>query len=528
MAMLDKLRGFLGGGVADRPVAGSQFMRGEASPFFFNWRPQLRDGRQDVRESWQLAAARAVDTLHNSGWLAGAIDQAIGTTIGTGLRLASRPDADALGWDQAKADAWAALVERRWEAWADCPAECDAGGRWTMAQLQDQVLRSHFAQGEAVATLPFIRRAGSQTGTKVMLIPAHRIVNQSDNLARIFQGVRLDPYGRAIGYRIARPVDDGVDPQFAPFVDLPAFDLFGRPQVLHVFEAGDIGRVRGITPLAPVLKVMRQYDQLADATLTASLLQALFAATVKSDAPTPEILQALQDPEEIGVTGEMDNYLGAKAAWYKSTKIDLGTAGRIAHLFPGEELEFHSSEHPNSTYEQFVRWLLREIAKCLGMTFEELTGDFTGATYSSVRMATAHNWPLVMRRRKNIPGRFSDIVFDAWLEEQVDMGLIPFDGGIDAFVQNRAAATRCEWRGPAKPQADDVKAATAQEKWKKLGIMSDERICADLGYDWETEYQQIAREREYAKKLELPDNLMLSFMAAPEQNPEPAPSKVDG
>ena len=50
--------------------------------------------------------------------------------------------------------------------------------------------------------------------------------------------------------------------------------------------------------MAPAIQVVRQYDQLANATLTAALIQAIFAATIESDAPTEQLLSALQDEEE--------------------------------------------------------------------------------------------------------------------------------------------------------------------------------------------------------------------------------------
>jgi lambda family phage portal protein len=274
--------------------------------------------------------------------------------------------------------------------------------------------------------------------------------------------------------------------------------------VVHLFE-GAPGQVRGITPLAPVLRIVRQFDQLADATLTAALVQAIFAATIESEAPTEEVLRSLQDPEEQGVSADLGAYFGAKASWYRNTKIDLGTVGRIAHLFPGENLKFNRSEHPNDTYEAFAKFLLREIARCLGLTFETLTGDYSGATYSSVRMATAENWPIVMSRRTNICGRFLQHVYEAWLDEEIEAGRLPFPGGYMAFMGQRAAVCSAEWRGPAKPQADDLKSAKAHEVYKRLGVVTDEMICADLGVDWEDVYEQRAREQVKRDKLGLPE-----------------------
>jgi lambda family phage portal protein len=201
----------------------------------------------------------------------------------------------------------------------------------------------------------------------------------------------------------------------------------------------------------------------------------------------------------------MESALAAKGSWYKSTKIDLGRSGRIAHLFPGEKLEFHGSQTPNATYEAFAKFLLREIARCLGMTFETLTGDYSGATYSSVRMATSEIWPIIMARSTNIVGRFYQIVYEAWMEEEIESGRMEFAGGIDKFFANRDAVCRAEWRGPAKPQADDLKTAKGHEIYKRLGLLSDEIICADLGFVWEDILEQRAREKDMRAKLGLPE-----------------------
>lgn len=480
----------------------AQYMRGNETPFFFNWTPALRDQRHDVAAAYTSAAARAIDTLHNSGWIAGAVDQAVAVTMATGLRLAAKPDFDLLKIEPARASAWARMAERRFEGWANNAVECDAAGKQNMGQMGRSVLLTFFGHGEALGLLPFVRRAVSRTQTKVKLLPPHKLTQDTDGVS-MFQGVLMDDWGLPKSYRIMLRAGGWTEEP----IDIRARDAAGRPQVLHIFD-GLPEQVRGITPMAPVLRVVRQYDQLADATLQAALIQAIFAATVESSAPTADILNALQDEDEQkqGVGGgSVTDYLTAKNGWYKSTKIDLGRAGRIAHLFPGEELKFHASQHPNSTYEAFAKFLLREIARCLGMTFESVTGDYSGATYSSVRMSTSETWPIILQRRQNIVGRFYQEVYSAWLEEEIEAGRLEFPGGFEAFLLNRDAACRAEWRGPAKPQADDLKTAKAHEVYKRLGTMSDERICADLGYDWEDEYEQRKREKEKRTEYGLPE-----------------------
>lgn len=322
-----------------RPEPTSQYMNGGNSSFFLGWNPVLRDTRNDVASAYTAAAARAIDTLHNSGFLAGAVQQAIGAIMGTGLKLASKPDYEGLGWTADASDDFARKVERRWEAWAGNPVECDAGGRWTVPQMTEAMVRSYFAYGEGLALLPAVSRAESVSRLKVALLPPHRLVQQT-NGADVFQGVRMGDWGFPVTYMIDMSGQAG---QIGMPTPIMARDGAGRPQVIHAFN-GQPGQVRGISPLAPALKVVRQFDQLADATLQAALIQALFAATIQSSEPTKEVMLALQDEAEQGQTRggapQMSGFLGAKADWYANTTFDFGRAGRVTHLFPGQLGDF--------------------------------------------------------------------------------------------------------------------------------------------------------------------------------------------
>ena len=192
------------------------------------------------------------------------------------------------------------------------------------------------------------------------------------------------------------------------------------------------------------------------------------------------------------------------AGFYDHTTLDVGINGRLAHLFPGQELKFHRPEHPGADYRNFALHLLREVARCLGLTYESATGDYTGATYSSVRMATGEVFAITKMRRANVVVPFCQPAYEAWLEEEVQTGRIGFPGGYEAFVSNRAAASRAEWRGSPKPQADDLKIAKAHEIWRRLGVMSDEMIANDLGVDIEDVYAARAAEKELREEYGAP------------------------
>lgn len=478
------------------PSAG--YMRDSSAGFLSSWRPTLRDSQDDVRQSWGLAAARSIDTLQNSGWLAGAVEQASADTIGNGLRLNATPDLDALGIDEDAGHELARKIERRWRAWSTNPLECDARGKRTIADLTDAAIRHHYAFGEAVALLPRIARPVSTSAVKVMMLSPHRLKQDTDERLNMVNGVQMDGNGLPLAYRFSRRLNG-----FEQDVEFRARSRDGRPQVVHVFD-GAPDQVRGITPLAPVLKVLRQYDQLADATLTTALIQTIIAATIKSPQFDGAAFEGFTSDDE-DLPDQVAGTLKARAEWWNGRSLDLGTHGKVAQLFPGEEFALHAAKSPGDQYLPFSKNLLREVARCIGTTYEAMTGDYEGATYSSVRMGNSSIFFVTMRRRGRIAVPFVQPIYSAWLDEEVATGRIAWPGGYAAFAARRAAATQAEWYGPAKPTADDLKTAKAQSERLANGTTSLSYECAEYGLDPETVFEQRQKDRKLAERFGLPD-----------------------
>ncbi|MCZ8103989.1 MAG: phage portal protein [Burkholderiales bacterium] len=494
------------GSVGSSPRNAAYF-RGAAAASFLGGmsRPALREQSDDIRAGWQIAASHAIERIQNSGFISGVVDASVAAVVGNGLALAARPDREALGWGEAKAEEWAAKVEGRFRLWTNSPIDCDAGGRMTFSQQQIAAYKSYLYYGEILGRLPMLRRRFAGPLTKVQLLPPSRLSENSfDVYNRIQHGVKMDAYGAPISYIIRMKDQQGysVDREFR------AYDADGRRLVFHIFDPM-IMSPRGITPLAPVLKVCAQVEQLADATLSATLLQTMFAATIRNNTPGLAAFSGLMTEDEQGQatekTMDIDQFVDVRGDWYESAKLNLHQHGRVAHLFPNDELEFHEAKHPSENYDNFAGWLLREIARCAGVTYEEASGDYRGATYSSVRIGTATMWPITMQRRQNIAGVFCQTAYEAWLEEEIGEGRIEFDGGLDGFLANKGAACAAWWNGPAAPQADDLKTARADEVLMSIGATTLEAISAKYGRDWRDDMKQRKREKELAISLGLPD-----------------------
>jgi lambda family phage portal protein len=503
----------------DKPKARAGFMNGGKGAAMAGWRPHLRSTQRDVAASWHVAAARAIDLLQNSGWIAGMIDQAAADTVGDGLKLKCRPENDVLGISEAEAQRLRNQIERRWETWSRTPMECDIEGKRSFGALQDAAFRSWFSTGEMLSESVFRRRPGRRYGTKVRLLPSYRLSNKTNPMERVHMGVKMDRDGLPVSYFARRQDEFGVQRD----VEVRARDRLGRPKVIHIFH-GLPQQVRGITPLVPALRVAKQFDQLSDSTLMQSLVRAVFAASITSESPTEEVLAGLLTTQEMMEANQSgisayDAYLQSQEVFYEDKTIDVGVNGRVAHLAPGDKLDFHSSSMSHSDYEQFALHLLREIARCMGLTFESATGDYEKATYSSVRMATTAIFKITMQRRQFLVAPFCQAHYEAWLEEEIESGGINWPGGIEAFLANRAAACRADWVGTPKPQADDLKTAKAHQIYRDMGLVSDEWIAGEIGVDVEDEMAQQAREAELRESYDLAERVPSSgyaLLASPE------------
>ncbi|WEJ33874.1 phage portal protein [Devosia sp. SD17-2] len=467
------------------------------SPILAMRRAVVRDARSDVIEAAERASALALDFMHNSGWLAGAADQVVSDTNGIELSLNARPDLAALGYSAEEQAAWARLVQAAWRRWSWNAHECDLAGRSTIPEMLDAVIRAYLAYGEAFGVLDFVpqrsrARHGLSTGTKVSLVAPHRLPRVSREFEGLDQGIFQDAWGRALAYRFRRR-ETGID------VDR---DIAAR-DVIHVMDRGEnSGSVRGISVMAPVLKVIAQSDQLADATLSTALMQTIFAATIKSPEASEDAFQAIQTlADDMGtfdgakdVAQDLLDIWGMRIEALKEKGISMSDPARINHLGPGEELQLHTAATPGSQYLPFSKNLQREMARRLGITASSFTMDFSDASYASVRMEGATIWPIAVRRRERIAAPFAQAVYEHWLEEAIAEGRIPLRGGLAAFTAHRDRICWAEWRGPEQPSADPYKDAMANKVNLETGATSLQRIYAAKGQDWEEEIDQVGKE----------------------------------
>jgi lambda family phage portal protein len=470
-----------------------------------NWVPFLSSADAEILPERETIAARVHDIARNDGWASGALTKHLDSVIGAGLTLSARPDWRALGQSPEWAAEWSREVEALWRGYADDPDFwCDAARQSTMAGVFGRLYRHRLLDGEALALLLWEPARGGRWASTVQVVDPDRLSNPNERPDEAFLrgGVELDRLGAARAYHIraAHPGD------FFGLVAAKQFRWervlretpFGRPMVVHDFEAERAGQTRARPPLAPILKKLKMLSRYDGAELGAAVINAIFAAFIESPFDHEFVAGALD-------SSQLTSYQDQRRVFHdESRNLHLGAGARIPVLFPGERFNFPSPARPNTSYPDFTKALLRNVATAMGLSYEQLSMDWSQTNYSSARAALLEVWKFMQARGGTFKNQTCCQIYGAWLEEAIDRGDVETPPGAPDFLDAKAAYIRCRWIGPGRGWVDPVKEAQAAVLRMEAGLSTLQQEAAEQGLDWEEVLEQRKREIEMMDDLGLP------------------------
>lgn len=356
-----------------------------------------------------------------------------------------------VGWGilAAPAGGTKSAAASRWTAWADTAA-CDADGRLDFAGLQKQVLRTVVESGEVLVRRR-IRRPedGLPIPLQLQVLEPDFLDTMKDNIRTpnggwILQGIEFSPIGQRVAYWLFRTHPGAILPGAVYTSDrIPA------SEILHVWHAARPGQTRGVSWFAPVIRRLRDLDDYEDASLMKQKIAACLAVVMTdADGAAAPIGRRTEADESID-TLEPGSILNAPA-------------GRTVTVVDPPQV----SEH-----DQFVKTNLRSVATALGLTYEDLTGDYAGMPFSAARMSRLRHWSRVEDWRWGmlIP-QFCDPVW-AWAMQAAAV--------IDPRIDPETAVT---WTAPAMPMIDPAQEGLAYARNIRAGIMSLSEVLRERGY----------------------------------------------
>ncbi len=314
----------------------------------------------------------------NNTYCKGIVDTIANDTVGTGPTLqvdTGDPDANT-------------RIEKAFAAWAT-----EIG----LAAKLRTMRTARTRDGEAFAVFTTNSKLKSPIKLDIRLVEADQVTDQ-DEMANHADGIRFDEEGNPISYTI-QPTHpgDGLSSSFSKVTPTPA------ASVIHWFKRERPGQVRGVPEITPALPLFAQLRRYTLAVVAAAETAADFAAIMYTDAPA------------AGEADEVDPFLPIEIE--QRSMLTIPSGWKMAQL---------KAEQPTSSYAEFKKELINEIARCLNMPFNVAACNSSGYNYSSGRLDHQTYFKSNRIEQDDCEIVILDRIFAAWLEEAALVpGLLP-------------------------------------------------------------------------------------------------------
>lgn len=429
----------------------------------------------DVR---RLLRNRARYEVANNSYARGIVLTLANDVIGTGPRLQMLTENAEVN----------RLVEQEWMTWSRAIGLPEKLRTLRMARASD---------GEGFATLINNPALPTEVKLDLDLIEADQVTTPDlfDPASHQIDGIVFDRYGNPVEYHILKQhPGDPTGSGYGEYRRVPA------RIVIHYFRRDRAGQGRGVPDITPALPLFAHLRRYTLAVITAAEIAALPGGVLYTDAPANGEAESVEPMDTI----ELER-------------------GMLMTMPGGWKMGQLEATQPTTTFAEFKREILNEIARCLNMPFAISAGNSSGYNYASGRLDHQMYFKAVRVEQAHLEAVVLDRILAAWLAEAVR---IP--GLLDAnfAAQCRSSAQRCAgtgsratpwhtWFFDGHEHVDPLKESSAQA----LRLANHTTTYADeyarRGLDWETQL------RQRAKELDLMNQLGLALPGQPvDKNPE--------
>ncbi len=496
------------------------------------WNPPLLSADAEILPEKGTLDARVRDMRRNDGYVQTGQVLHRDHIVGSMYLLNSTPNVKALGLDETWAEEFQEEVEAKFMLAAESE-DCwfDAARKKTLTGMVRLAVGVYATGGEALATAEWLRETNRPFKTAVQFVDCDRLSTPYDKMnadERVRGGIRQNRYGAPLGYYIRDAHQTDVDrwQDAMEWTYVPARKPWGRQQVFHALEEMRIDQSRGVADMVAGLKETRIAKKFRDITLQQAVVSAMYAASIESDLPSEAVFAQMgagNVAPGAAAAQYAGDYLAAIAQYAGSSKHMQIDGVRIPHFFPGTRLQVRQVGAPGGVGQDFEQSLLRYISAILGVSYEELSHDFSKTNYSSARAGMLGTWKFMQSRKKVVADRFANFVYLLWLEEQFNAGTIeslPRNAPNFYDPLMKEAYGAATWIGAARGQIDEVKETQAAVLRIKYGLSTREDELARLGKDWRKVFAQLEREQKDAEKRKLvfvEDNAINASSGAPRE-----------
>ena len=477
-----------------------------------SWYARSLSGDAAVLPDKLKVDARSKDIARNNGIAASGVQLQIDSVVGHQFKLIARPNWVALGIDPNSEEATelSRQFEAQWQLYAEDPINCpmDAEGKRTFTDIIRAGVYHDIHHGESMGTGEWKARPGIPYRTCYKIINPDRICNPLGlpDTKRTRAGVDLDRHGEAYAYhlRSAHTSDDQLGSDSYRWRKIRKKTRWGRYQFIHVFDPMEDGQTRGISSFASVLARLKMLDKFQESVLQNAVINATYAMVIESEFDAETAMSALG--AEAEQSGTLAAYVEAYQNYHGEANIRYD-GQKIPHLFPGEKLNMQIANSPTGVAD-FEQGLLRYVAAGLGVSYEQLSKDYSKTNFSSARASLMETWRGFMVRRQRAK-RLASHLYALWLEEAFSLGKFELPQGAPSFWEAKAAWCQCDWIGAGQTHIDGLKEAKRLVMLLEASLITEEKAHAELGQDYQEVFNQLLREKREREDKGLPPPLWM-------------------
>ena len=438
---------------------------GEVNRFNDGWLPVNTDTENTDKTQRDLIKARARYLEDNSDIAGAAVGGIIRNVVGTGIKPQARTGNDELNKQ----------IESLWQEWTRAE-NCDITGQQTFEELQALLLRRKIVDGEIL-----IKKTVSKKGK----FPLKLQVIKSDLLSQymltapktgnvIRSGVELDAYLKPLAYWIDKKSPDGFI-QYDP-------DRVPAGEIIHLWTRKQPDQIRGISDLAPIIKRLKDTQDYLDAETIAARIAACFSVFITTSTGTP------------GTVGRIGNNRDPEGKKLQSIR-----PGMIKYLAPGEEVQTANPSRGMANARDYISIQERLAGAGLGLSYELMSRDFNKASFSSARQGMLEDRKTFEPMQNYLAAHLCAPIYREWMDLCVMAGLL----NIPDYAQNREKYQQCEWVTPGWAWIDPSKEVQADINALQNAGKTLSQWCAERGYDWREQLEQMALEKQTAESMGL-------------------------
>jgi len=475
----------------------AHYRAAESNPLNGHWNTSRRSADAAfLPERWQILY-RIRERMANDPFLRTVMMRRRQNVIGRGITVRSSLDYERIGLSESQAEDIENDIDILWDVWME---ECDYSGNEARRQHFFDLLNGWYdaegTVGDNIILPKYVERPGYTFKFCIQTPETDRVRTPEvmvDPMRDIRDGVEIGPRGEVVAIYVANqhPGGSSYTPVPVEYQRIRAIGrLSGRAQFWHNFVLYRHEATRGEPVLAVCLSGARHLSDYVENEQTRASMAALVGIIFKSALPfTAE--DGLDIADRVG--NERDR---------ARNQIEL-YPGMVWNADPGDEPVVVNPNLPGPQFSEFTERLSAITAGPTGLTREQAINAWNGMSFSAAKASRDESQRGFICEQQRIARNYvlpprSRVIEEAWMR-----GMLNLPGFQDPMIRReylRGDVYTHPWN-----QLEELKYEQARQMRLSNGLTTLATELGSEGKHYKDVMDQQAREKQYARKLGLPD-----------------------